>query len=108
VFGSRPDVYELIGYCDVRLGRPDLAERMLSAAVQREPRSWELYYGLALIRGAAGRDPRPSCARRSSAIRARRSSRRGAADGGGQAAGLATRGARLATDHPSVANARER
>jgi hypothetical protein len=60
VFGPRPDVYELIGYCDVRLGRPDLAERMLSAAVQREPRSWELYYGLALIRGASGRDPRPS------------------------------------------------
>jgi hypothetical protein len=60
VFGSRTDVYELIGYCDVRLGRPDLAERMLSAAVQREPRSWELYYGLALVRGAAGRDPRPS------------------------------------------------
>jgi len=60
VFGSRPDVYELIGYCDVRLGRPDLAERMLSSAVQHEPRSWELYYGLALIRGAAGKDPRPS------------------------------------------------
>ncbi len=60
VFGPRPDVYELIGYCDVRLGRPDLAEQMLSAAVQREPRNWELYYGLALIRGAAGRDPRPS------------------------------------------------
>jgi O-antigen ligase len=60
VFGSRPDVYELIGYCDVRLGRPDLAERMLSAAVQREPRSWELHYGLALIRGSAGKDPRPS------------------------------------------------
>jgi len=60
VFGSRPDVYELIGFCDVRLGRADLAERMLSAAVRRDPRSWELRYGLALTRGAAGRDPRPS------------------------------------------------
>jgi len=33
---------------------------MLSAAVRRDPRSWELYYGLALVRGAAGKDPRPT------------------------------------------------
>ena len=60
---SHPASFELLGYCDVRIGRPRLAIRMLEAAVRREPDAWELHYGLALVRGAAGRDPRPALRR---------------------------------------------
>jgi hypothetical protein len=59
VLGSRPEPFELLGYCDVRTGRPELAVRQLEAAVRRDPASWELHYGLALVRAAAGLDPRP-------------------------------------------------
>jgi hypothetical protein len=31
--------------------------------VARDPESWEPEYGLALVRGAAGRDPRPAIRR---------------------------------------------
>lgn len=60
---SHPAPFELLGYCDVRIGRPRLAVRMLEAAVRREPASWELHYGLGLVRGAAGLDPRPALRR---------------------------------------------
>ena len=62
-FGAHPAPFEILGYCDVRIGRPELGVRMLEAAVRREPGSWELHYGLALVRGAAGRDPRPALRR---------------------------------------------
>ncbi len=60
---SHPAPFEILGYCDVRIGRPELGVRMLEAAVRREPGSWELHYGLGLVRGAAGRDPRPALRR---------------------------------------------
>jgi hypothetical protein len=60
--GSRPEPREIIGVCDVRLGRPDLGVRVLREAVERDPRSWELHYALALVRAAAGMDPRPEIA----------------------------------------------
>jgi hypothetical protein len=59
VANMRPEPFELAGYCDVRIGRAQLGERMLESAVRRDPRSWELHYGLALVRAAAGGDPRP-------------------------------------------------
>jgi hypothetical protein len=59
-FGVRPEPFILLGYCDVRIGRPDLAVRALDKAVRRDPRNWEGHYGLALARAAAGRDPRPA------------------------------------------------
>jgi O-antigen ligase len=61
--GSRPEPFELLGFCDVRLGRTELGVRMLEAAVRRDPDSWEIHYGLALVRGAAGQDPRPDIRR---------------------------------------------
>jgi hypothetical protein len=54
----RPEPFEVLGYCDVRLGQARLGVRMLEAAVTRDPHSWELHYGLALVRAAAGLDPR--------------------------------------------------
>jgi hypothetical protein len=60
--GVRPEPFVLLGYCDVRLGRGDLAVRALNNAVRRDPRDWEARYGLALVRASAGLDPRPSLA----------------------------------------------
>jgi O-antigen ligase len=60
---ARPEPYEVLGYCDTRLGLHDLAIRNFEQATERDPDSWEVWYGLALVRGAAGEDPR-SAARR--------------------------------------------
>lgn len=58
--GARPEPYEVLGFCDVRIGRPELGELMLRRAAERDPGSWEYRYGLAIVRGAAGQDPRPA------------------------------------------------
>ncbi len=60
--GVRPDPFILLGYCDVRVGRADLAIRAFDEAVGKDPRNWEGWYGLALVRAAVGRDPRPALA----------------------------------------------
>ena len=54
----RPEPFELLAYCDVRIGRPRLGVTAMNEAVERDPHSWRLRYGLALVRGAAGLDPR--------------------------------------------------
>jgi hypothetical protein len=63
---SRPEPYEVVGFCDVRLGYHALAVSNLRKAVARDPEWWETWYGLALVQGATGKDPRPA------ALRARR------------------------------------
>ena len=60
---SRPEPYLLLGYCDTRLGLHDLAIRNMELATERDPDSWQAWYGLALARGAAGQDPRPAARR---------------------------------------------
>jgi hypothetical protein len=55
----RPEPYEVIGYCDVRLGEGRLAREAMENAVDRDPDSWEPHYGLALVRAAEGQDPIP-------------------------------------------------
>jgi hypothetical protein len=60
---SRPEPFELIAYCDVTRGAPELGVRAAEAGVARDPGSWELHYALAIVRGAAGLDPRPAAAR---------------------------------------------
>jgi hypothetical protein len=59
----RPEPYELLGVCDVTLGTPALGVRQLDQAVARDPGNWEYEYVLAVVRGAAGLDPRPAAAR---------------------------------------------
>jgi Tfp pilus assembly protein PilF len=54
---ARPEPFEVLGYCDSQLGRSRLAERAFRAAIKRDPDNWETYYGLALARAAAGRNP---------------------------------------------------
>ena len=59
----RAEPWELLGYCDLRLGRDVLGRRALREAVVRDPRSWEVYYGLALVQAASGADPRRAARR---------------------------------------------
>jgi O-antigen ligase len=56
----RAEPFEILGFCDIRGGRTDLAEQAMLAARRRDPRNWEYAYGLAVARGAAGHDPRPA------------------------------------------------
>ncbi len=56
---ARPEPFALVGYCDIRAGAERLGVHMLEEAVERDPSNWEFRYGLALVRGAAGIDPRP-------------------------------------------------
>jgi hypothetical protein len=56
----RPEPWEVIGYCDARLGYSDLAERAFDNAIRLDRDNWQLHYGLAVVRAAGGRDPRPS------------------------------------------------
>jgi hypothetical protein len=58
VLSVRPDPYQVLGFCDSRAGEHQLAIQMLETAVDRDPGEWESYYGLALVKGAAGQDPR--------------------------------------------------
>jgi O-antigen ligase len=54
----RPGPYELLGYCDSRAGQHELAVSMLETAIERDKGEWEAYYGLAVVKAAAGQDPR--------------------------------------------------
>jgi hypothetical protein len=60
---DRAEPYELLAYCNVRLERHDLAEQQAQRAIERDGDLWEYHYDLALVRAAAGRDPRPAARR---------------------------------------------
>ena len=55
---GRAEPYEVLAYCQVRSGKGLLAVRAMKEAVEREPANARFRYGLALVRGAAGLDPR--------------------------------------------------
>jgi O-antigen ligase len=58
----RAEPFELLGYCDLRVGEPSLAVRAMRAAHERDPGNWQYAYGLALAQARAGQDPRPAAA----------------------------------------------
>lgn len=60
---ARPEPYQVLGFCDSRAGRHQLAVTMLRTAIARDPGVWDSYYGLSLVRAAAGEDPRPAARR---------------------------------------------
>jgi hypothetical protein len=60
--GARAEPWELIAYCDVRLGQGKLAVDAAQAAVRRDPQDWEYHYALALVRGSQRLDPRREAA----------------------------------------------
>jgi hypothetical protein len=57
---SRPQPFEVLGYCDARSGDDQLAVGAMKSGIDRDPENWELWYGLALVRANAGLDPRPA------------------------------------------------
>lgn len=63
VLNVRPEPYELIGLCDIRLGADGLAVRMERSAVKRDRNDWEFHYALAIVEAAAGVDPRAAARR---------------------------------------------
>ena len=60
---ARPEPYQVLGFCDSRAGQHQLAITMLRTAIDRDPGEWESWYGLALVQGAAGEDPRKAADR---------------------------------------------
>jgi O-antigen ligase len=56
---SRPEPFEILGYCDLRAGQISLAEGAFASAHERDPDDWHYLYGAAIARAMAGGDPRP-------------------------------------------------
>jgi hypothetical protein len=56
--GARPEPYAILAFCDIRLGKPALAQRMIRNAIDRDPENWVYHYGEALVLAANGEDPR--------------------------------------------------
>jgi O-antigen ligase len=54
---ARAEPFEILGYCDARAGRGDLAMRAMRSARARDPDGWEYAYGLAVTQALAGQDP---------------------------------------------------
>jgi len=67
ILGSRPEPYEILGYCDARGARPLLAIAAINKAISLDPQNWNYTYDLALVRAEAGLNPR-SAARRALAL----------------------------------------
>jgi hypothetical protein len=59
----RAEPYQVIAFCAMRAGDDEVAIEAMEEANDRDPRSWDLAYGLALVRGAAGVDPRSAALR---------------------------------------------
>jgi O-antigen ligase len=57
---SRPEPYEVLGYCAIRAGNPERGAREMREAIDRDPEAWDYHYGLGLALAVAGRDPRPA------------------------------------------------
>ncbi|MDQ3740116.1 MAG: hypothetical protein M3389_04145, partial [Actinomycetota bacterium] len=54
---SRPEPYEIIGWCNLQEAYPRAAVRALEEAVKRDEVAWRYRYGLAVAQAAAGIDP---------------------------------------------------
>jgi O-antigen ligase len=61
-FGTRPEPWLILGYCDARAGQYALARRAMNAARARDPDNWQYAYGQAIVYGVSGGDPRPYAA----------------------------------------------
>jgi hypothetical protein len=59
----RPEPYEIVGFCDLKRGRPQQAIAAMREAVSHDPGSWETYYALAIAQASAGIDPHASAER---------------------------------------------
>jgi hypothetical protein len=55
---TRPEPYQVLGYCNMERGRAQAAIAAMRQAIDRQPDSWEPRFGLALARAEGGADPR--------------------------------------------------
>ena len=55
-----PESHQVLGYCYARGGLRAKSVEAMQEAIDRDPRNWEFRYGMAIVRGAAGLDPRPA------------------------------------------------
>jgi hypothetical protein len=58
ILGDRAEPYEIVSYCDLRLGMPGAALAAINEAISLDPNNWNYQYDVALMRAAAGLDPR--------------------------------------------------
>ena len=58
ILPPRDEPYEVRAYCLSSLGLHEEAFSAMDEAIERNPRSWELVYGLALLQALGGEDPR--------------------------------------------------
>jgi Flp pilus assembly protein TadD len=58
IVGSRADPYQVLSYCDVLADKPQLAVTTMRKAISLDPGDWNYRYGLAIMKAAAGQDPR--------------------------------------------------
>ena len=58
-----PEPFQMLSFCDARLGLNPLSVRMAQQATRKDPDNWEFQYSLAIVTAAAGRDPRPALSR---------------------------------------------
>jgi hypothetical protein len=56
--GSQPKPYQVLGFCDVADGRPKLGVTAMQRAVSLDPGNWNYRFGLAIMKAAAGQNPR--------------------------------------------------
>jgi hypothetical protein len=64
---ARADPFQVIAFCMLAEDRPVDALAAMEQGARRDPENWEMQYGLAVARAAAGQDPRPA-ARRAAAL----------------------------------------
>jgi hypothetical protein len=61
--GVRPEAYEVLSYCDVYADKPTLAITTMEKAISLDPQNWNYRVGLAIMKAAAGQNPRGSARR---------------------------------------------
>jgi O-antigen ligase len=59
---SRPEAYEIFGYCDLERGFAKLGVQAMQEAINHDPGNWEPRYSLALADAADGVNPRAAAA----------------------------------------------
>jgi hypothetical protein len=63
ILGNQAQAYEILSYCDLRADKPQLSVTTMNRAVSLDPSDWNYRYGLAIMKAAAGQDPRGAARR---------------------------------------------
>ncbi len=63
ILGSRPEPFQVIGFCERHDNHPAAALAAMQAGLRRDPDNWELQYAVAVTRAVAGLNPGPAARR---------------------------------------------